>query len=74
MPASTVTASPHGWFRYRVPVRSTGVELVVTEPQCLVTAVDILREEVDRTDHLANRFRPSSEISRVNACAAGRCG
>jgi FAD:protein FMN transferase len=70
MSISTVAAPERrAWLRYRVPVWSTGAELVVTDPACLFAAVDVLRDEIARTDRLANRFHPKSEISRVNAGA-----
>jgi thiamine biosynthesis lipoprotein len=72
MAVSTLAApARRGWLRYRTPVWSTGAELVVTEPGCLFAAVDVLRQEIARTDRLANRFHPGSEISRVNAGAGG---
>jgi FAD:protein FMN transferase len=72
MGVSTVVAPVRrGWLRYRLPVWSTGAELVVTDPASLFAAVDVLREAIARTDRLANRFHPGSEISRVNG-AAGR--
>lgn len=67
MGVSTVSAPARpGWLRYRMDVWSTGAELVVTDPGRLFAAVDVLREEIARTDRLANRFHPGSEISRVN--------
>lgn len=72
MAVDTVIApARRGWLRYRARVWSTGAELVVTDPGSLFAAVDVLREEIARTDRLANRFHPSAEISRVNQ-GAGR--
>lgn len=51
---------------YQTRVWSTGVELVVSDPACLVGATKILNDEIDRMDRLANRFRLDSELSRVN--------
>lgn len=68
MSVSTLAApARRSWLRYRVPVWSTGVELVVTDPGSLFAAVDVLRHEIARTDRLANRFHPGSELGRVNA-------
>lgn len=72
MTVQTLTApARRGWLRYRMPLWSTGAELVVADPGSLFAAVDVLRGEVARTDSLANRFHPCSEISRVNQ-GAGR--
>jgi thiamine biosynthesis lipoprotein len=44
-------------------------EILVTEAGCLVGAIEILADEVDRIDRAASRFRDDSEIQRV-----GRAG
>lgn len=71
MAVETVVVPRRRWLRYRVPIWSTGAELVVTDQGSVFAAVDVLRHEAARTDRLANRFHPSSEISRVNN-GAGR--
>jgi thiamine biosynthesis lipoprotein len=38
----------------------------------IVAAAEILRRELERIDRVASRFRPDSELSRLNALA-GRC-
>lgn len=72
MGTTTASAPPRrAWLRYRLPVWSTGAEIVVTDGGALFAAVDVLRQELARTDRLANRFHPGSELSRVNT-GAGR--
>jgi thiamine biosynthesis lipoprotein len=46
--------------------------MVVTDGTVLVAAAEILRDELERIDRVASRFRPDSELSRLNA-VAGRC-
>jgi FAD:protein FMN transferase len=45
------------------------VDLVVTEPGALVTAAGLLREELERVDLVASRFRPDSEIEDLHRAA-----
>lgn len=72
MAVETLTSpARRGWLRYRMPIWSTGAELVVADPASLFAAVNVLRAETARTDSLANRFHPCSEVSRVNE-GAGR--
>jgi thiamine biosynthesis lipoprotein len=56
---------------YRTTALGTQVELLVTEPHVLVAAARILDTELIRIDRLASRFRPDSEITRLQR-AAGR--
>lgn len=51
---------------YKMRAWSTRIELVVTEPGTMVDAVRVLRDEIDRMDLLANRFRPEAELTRLN--------
>ena len=46
--------------------------MVVTDGNVLVAAAEILCRELERIDRVASRFRPDSELSRLNA-VAGRC-
>jgi thiamine biosynthesis lipoprotein len=64
MPAARL--APSRRLVYRTRAWSTGVELMVTDPSCLVGATTILHDEIERMDLLASRFRAHSEISRVN--------
>ncbi|MGO9456241.1 MAG: FAD:protein FMN transferase [Acidimicrobiales bacterium] len=48
------------------------MELIVTEPGRLVSAVRVLDEEIDRMDRLASRFRHDSEVSRLHRGAGTR--
>jgi thiamine biosynthesis lipoprotein len=51
---------------YRGRAIGTHVELLVTRPDLLVSAVHILTDELDRIDRLASRFREDSELTAVN--------
>jgi thiamine biosynthesis lipoprotein len=57
--------------RYRTTAWSTRVELVVSDPGATVAAASILHAELDRMDRIANRFRPDSELNRVNDARTG---
>lgn len=50
---------------YRTSALGTRVELLVTDPGCLIAATEILQQELERIDLLASRFRADSEISRL---------
>lgn len=54
---------------YRTRGLGTIAELVVTDGSCLVRGSEILEQELDRIDRIASRFRPDSELSRLNARA-----
>ena len=54
---------------YRTRIWSTRVDLVVTEPGALVAAAGLLREELERVDLVASRFRPDSEIEHLHRAA-----
>jgi thiamine biosynthesis lipoprotein len=47
----------------------TSVVLKLTEPAALTEARAIVEENLARVDRACSRFRPDSELSRVNACA-----
>jgi FAD:protein FMN transferase len=57
---------------FRTRALGTAAEMVVTDSAVLVAAAEILLGELERIDRVASRFRPDSELSRLNA-AAGRC-
>ncbi len=50
----------------------TSVVLRVLDPLWLPRASAILTRELDALDRACSRFRPDSDLSRVNACAGGR--
>jgi thiamine biosynthesis lipoprotein len=50
---------------YRTTAIGCLAEILVTEVDSLVCAIEILHEEVDRIDRAASRFRSDSEISHV---------
>jgi thiamine biosynthesis lipoprotein len=51
---------------YRTSALGTRVELLVTDVGVLVAAVAILRQELERIDQIASRFRADSEISELH--------
>jgi thiamine biosynthesis lipoprotein len=59
---------------YRTAALGTQAELVVTDPGSLVVAARILRDELDRIDALASRFRADSEISALHRAEGRRTG
>lgn len=56
---------------YRTSALGTSAELVVSDVAALVAASELLHQELGRIDRVASRFRPDSELSRLNA-RAGR--
>jgi thiamine biosynthesis lipoprotein len=54
---------------YRTSIWSTRVDLVVTDPGVLVTAVGVLHAQLELVDGVASRFRPDSEIERLHRSA-----
>jgi FAD:protein FMN transferase len=50
---------------YRTVGIGCRVEIMVTDAGSLIGAIEILHQEIDRIDRAASRFRPDSEISRV---------
>ncbi len=52
---------------YRTSRWSTTVELVVTEPHLVARATAILQRQLDRVEQVASRFRPDSEVVRLQA-------
>ncbi len=50
----------------------TSVVLRILDPLWLPRASAILTRELDALDRACSRFRPDSDLSRVNACAGGR--
>ncbi len=50
---------------YRTTRWSTSVELVVTDPRAVAPATAVLHRELDRVEQVASRFRPDSEIVRL---------
>jgi thiamine biosynthesis lipoprotein len=57
---------------FRTRALGTTADMVVTDGTVIVAAAEILRRELERIDRVASRFRPDSELSRLNALA-GRC-
>lgn len=49
----------------RFPALGTTVEVMVTEPQALPVAERVVREHLRAIDAAASRFRPDSELSRL---------
>ena len=52
---------------YRTTRWSTTVELVVTDPRLVPPATAILQRQLDRVEQVASRFRPDSEVVRLQA-------
>ena len=67
---STICPPPVGG-RSEVRGLGTTAEVLITDVACLARATVLLRGELERVDQLASRFRPDSELSRLNA-SAGR--
>jgi thiamine biosynthesis lipoprotein ApbE len=59
------TGSVSGPLAYRSIALGSSVDLVITDPHVYTTAVGICRDELERIDALASRFRPDSEIVRL---------
>jgi FAD:protein FMN transferase len=57
---------------FRTKALGTTAEMVVTDGTAVVAAAEILRRELERIDRVASRFRPDSELTRLNE-QAGRC-
>ena len=53
------------------PALGTTASIAVTEPSAADQAMRILRNEVDAIDRAASRFRPDSELTKLNS-SAGR--
>lgn len=53
------------------PVWGLTASVVVTDPAALAEARQLTEGEVAATDSAASRFRPDSELSRINAAAGG---
>ncbi|MDX6209475.1 MAG: FAD:protein transferase [Frankiales bacterium] len=60
-----------GWAGTSWRALGTSVQLVITQPALLDRAERTVRDLLDRVDLAASRFRPDSELSRLNA-AGGR--
>jgi len=54
---------------YRTKALGTIAELLVTDPHVIVAASTLLHEELERIDRAASRFRPDSDIIRLNRSA-----
>jgi thiamine biosynthesis lipoprotein ApbE len=59
---------------YRTTRWSTSVELVVTDPRAVAPATAVLQRELDRVEQVASRFRPDSEIVRLQHASIGTPG
>ncbi|MDA8368033.1 MAG: FAD:protein FMN transferase [Actinomycetota bacterium] len=57
---------PNAPARYVGRGLGTTVELLCTDPGALVVAADMLRDELERVDRVASRFRDDSELAWVN--------
>ncbi|MET8130595.1 FAD:protein FMN transferase [Streptomyces sp. NPDC005251] len=55
--------------RTAFPALGTTAELLVTDPSALPVAEAVLRDELRAVDLACSRFRPDSELTRVNLCA-----
>ncbi|GGR83845.1 FAD:protein FMN transferase [Streptomyces humidus] len=55
--------------RTAFPALGTTAELLVTDPRALAVAEAVLRAELDVVDRACSRFRPDSELTRVNLTA-----
>ncbi|HLY83694.1 MAG TPA: FAD:protein FMN transferase, partial [Acidimicrobiales bacterium] len=51
------------------PALGTTAGLLVTDPARLDVALEVLQREVQAIDEACSRFRPDSELTRVNAAA-----
>ncbi|MGW2618971.1 FAD:protein FMN transferase [Streptomyces sp. NPDC001500] len=69
MTARTPTPSP---ARAVFPALGTTAVLLVTDPGALSTAEEVLRSELAAVDLTCSRFRPDSELTRVNLNAGAR--
>ncbi|ARP70935.1 FAD:protein FMN transferase [Streptomyces pluripotens] len=66
MTTRTPAASP---AEIAFPALGTTAALLVTDPQALPTAEVVLRAELAAVDRTCSRFRPDSELTRVNLSA-----
>ncbi|MFF3890092.1 FAD:protein FMN transferase [Streptomyces sp. NPDC001914] len=69
MTTTASTASPAG---IGFPALGTTAELLVTDPSALPTAEEVLRDELRAVDLTCSRFRPDSELARVNLSEGAR--
>ncbi|MFR9756649.1 FAD:protein FMN transferase [Streptomyces sp. TR06-5] len=60
---------PTGTARAAFPALGTTAAVLVTEPEALPVAESVLRAEVAAVDRACSRFRPDSELTRVNVRA-----
>jgi thiamine biosynthesis lipoprotein len=62
------------WYQRQAAMMGTsvGVELWADDPSLAQRAMDTVFDEMRRTDELMSTYKPSSQISRVNAEAAQR--
>ncbi|KAB1990287.1 FAD:protein FMN transferase [Streptomyces triticiradicis] len=63
-PASTPSPARTGF-----PALGTTAEVLVTDPGALPVAEEVLRDELRAVDLACSRFRPDSELTRVNLSA-----
>ncbi|MCQ9131689.1 FAD:protein FMN transferase [Streptomyces hilarionis] len=69
MTGTTATPSP---ARIAFPALGTTAVLLVTDPRALPVAEAVLRAELTAVDLTCSRFRPDSELTRVNLDAGAR--
>ncbi|HEX4789057.1 MAG TPA: FAD:protein FMN transferase [Actinospica sp.] len=60
---------PEGFGRSTFQLWGTRAVVVVTEPAAIVDAKQLVRAETAAMDEACSRFRPDSELARVNAAA-----
>ncbi len=71
-PAAPATDRPARLGAHRTARWSTHVEVVVTDPAVVVDAAHLLDGVLDRVEAVASRFRPDSEVCRLQRAAGGR--
>ena len=70
--SATTTGRSPALAVYRTAAWSTRVDLLVTDPGVVVEAGRLLHATLDRVDTVASRFRPDSEVRRLQKSADGR--
>ena len=66
-----MTLAPAAVGTYRTKALGTRAEILTTDPDAVDAAAIVLDSGLQWIDLLASRFRPDSELSRLNA-ASGR--
>lgn len=68
-PRTTTSPQASAPARTAFPSLGTTAVLLVTDPGALPVAESVLRAELDAVDRTCSRFRPDSELARVNLAA-----